>query len=134
MIYNIPGVITDGTVPVTAIATRTDLLAYQGVDTFLAVAITGSNGAAVNIASGVGVLTIRDRVMPNQGAPSVLQTYVAVLTTPAAGLMTFAVPGSFIKGLVLKSYFYDVFYTSASGFRDEVVPVSQFSVQQAIGA
>ena len=134
MLYNIPGVVVDGTSPVTAIPARTDLLVYQGVDTFLAVTVTGSSGAAINIATGIGVLTIRDRVMPNQGAPSVLQTYVAVLTTPAAGLMTFTVPGSFIKGLVLKSYFYDVFFTNSSGFRDEVVPVSQFTVNQAIGA
>ena len=134
MLINIPGVVVDGTAPVTAVPARTDLLVYQGVDTFLAVTVTGSNGTAINLTSGIGVLTIRDRVMPNQGTPSVLQTYVAVLTTPAAGLMTFTVPGAFIKSLVLKSYFYDVFLTNSGGFRDEVVPTSQFSVQQAIGA
>ena len=134
MLFNIAGVVADGTTPVTATAARTDLMVYQGVDTFLAVTVTGSSGVPINLTSCVGVLTIRDRVMPNQGTPSVLQTYVATLTAPATGLMTFIVPGAFIKALLLKSYFYDVFLTNASGYRDEVIPVSQFSVQQSIGA
>ena len=134
MIYNVPGVVVDGTVPATATPSRTDLLAYQGVDTFLVVAVTGSNGTAVNLTGYTATLTIRDRVMPNQGAPSVLQTYAATLTTPLSGIMTFAIPGAFLKSLILKTYWFDIFTTNVGGFRDEVVLTSMISIQQALGA
>jgi hypothetical protein len=130
---NVPGVVIDGTTPVTATPARADIVVYQGVDLTLQVTITGSNGAATNITGWSGTLTIKDRLLPPQGTPAVNKTYSATLTSPSTGVMQFAIPGSDLKALGLQSYWWDVF-TAVAGKRDEPVPTGLMTVNVAVGA
>jgi hypothetical protein len=134
MIITVPGVIIDGTTPVTATPARLDIVVYQGVDTTIIVPITGSNGVATNITGWTGTLTLKDRLLPNQGKPAVLNTYAATLGTPTLGIMTFTIPGTDLKSLQLISYWWDVFTLNASSKRDEPVPYSLMTVNVAPGA
>ncbi len=134
MQLNIAGVVIDGSTPVTATPARTDVVVYQGVDVTVQVTITGSNGAATNITGWSGTLTIKDLLLPVEGTPAVVQTYPATLTNPTGGVMTFTVPGTAIKAMLLKSYWWDVFTTNNSGKRDEPVPTGLWTVNAAVGA
>jgi len=133
MQLNIPGVVVDGTSPITATPARSDIVVYQGQDTVIQVTITGSTGVATNITGWSGTLTVKDRLLPNQGTPAVVKTYTATLTSPSSGVMQFSIPGSDLKALQLISYWWDVFVTNA-GKRDEVVPTGLMTVNVAVGA
>lgn len=134
MIVNVPGVIVDGTTPLSASPARADLVVYQGQDTSVVVTVTGSNGTAVNVTGYTATLTVKDRLLPATGAPKYSKTYTGTLTTPASGVITFTIPGSDLKAMNLQSYFWDVFITSGTGSRDEVVPTGLVTVNASIGA
>lgn len=134
MQINLPGVLVDGTTPVTATPIRQDIVVYQGVDTVVQVTVTGSNGTALNVTGYSGVLTIKDRLLPTEGQPRISRTYVATLVTPASGIISFTIPGIDLKGLNLVGYYYDVFITSGTAKRDEVVQTSTMTVWAAVGA
>lgn len=130
MVVNVPGVLVDGTSPVTASPARADLEVYQGVDLTVVVPVTGSNGASVTLTGGSGALTIKDRVLPATGAPKVKRTYAATVGTNS---LTFNVPGADLKSLDLVGYWWDVMLT-LGGKTDEVVPSGLMTVNFAAGA
>lgn len=131
MILNVPGVMVDGTSPITATPARSDLVVYQGVDTSIVVTVTGSTGLAFPLTSYTAVLTIKDRVLPSTGAPQVTKTYTGSI---ASNVITFNIPGSDLKTLLLVGYWWDVFVTSGTNKRDEVVPTGLMTVNLAVGA
>lgn len=131
MIVNVPGVLVDGTTPVTSTPARLDVVVYQGVDLTVVVNVTGSNGAAATLTGGTGALTVKDRVLPATGAPKVKKTYPATVGT---NTLTCTVPAADLKALDLVSYWWDVMYTSAAGKTDEVVPSGLMTVNFAVGA
>lgn len=135
MQINLPGVLVDGTAPVTATPARQDVVVYQGVDTAIRVTVTGSNGLPIDLTGYTGALVVKDRLLPAEGQPRVTKgPYPAVLTSPALGIITFTVPGTDLKGLNLVGYWYDVFVTSSTAKRDEVVITSTMTVNAAVGA
>lgn len=131
MTITVPGVIVDGTAPVTATPARSDVVVYQGVDTTFVVPVTGSNGSAATLTGGTGVLTIIDRVLPATGKPVTKLTYPA---TVGASTLTFQVPGADLKALMLVGFWWDVMFTSLAGKVDEVVPSGLLTVNFAAGA
>lgn len=134
MLVSVKGVIVDGSTPITATPTRADLVLYQGQDTTIQITVTGSNGTAINITGYSATLTLKDRLLPTQGTPAVAKTYLATLTSPTTGVMTFSIPGADLKALSLISYWWDVFTTNGSGGRDEVVPTGLVTMNVAVGA
>lgn len=133
MQINVPGVLVDGTSPITSVPVRTDIVVYQGVDTIVQVTVLNSIGAPVNITGYTATLTVKDRVLPASGTATTVRTYAAALTTPASGIMQFTIPGTDLKALQLIGYWWDVFITNA-GKRDEVVLTGLMTVNMAVGA
>lgn len=134
MQLNVPGVIVDGTTPLTTTPTRADLVVYQGQDTVVQVTVTGSNGTAVNLTGYSAALVVKDRLLPTSGTPQWNKTYVGTLTSPTTGVVQFSIPGSDLKQMLLLGYWWDVFVTSGAAKRDEVVPASTMTVNPAPGA
>jgi hypothetical protein len=134
MLIALPGVLVDGTTPAAFTPTRADVNVYQGQDTTVQVTVTGSSGNPISLAGYTATMTVRDRLLPVSGLPSISILYAGTLTTPAQGVVTFTIPGTDLKSLSLQSYFYDVFLRSTGGTRDEVVPTGLFTVNAAVGA
>lgn len=134
MLLIIPGVLVDGTSPVTATPARSDINVYQGVDTTVQVSVTGSNGAAFNLTGYTATMVVKDRVLPTSGQPRTSLSYSGTISSPTTGVITFSVPGSDLKALQLVGYWWDVFVTSGANKRDEVVPTGTMTVNVAVGA
>ncbi len=133
MQINLAGVLVDGSA-VTVSPARTDINVYQGVDTVIQVSVTNSAATIADLTSYTALLTIKDRVLPTAGTPSVSKTYTATISAPTTGVMKFSIPGSDLKALSLVGYWYDVMVTSGASKRDEVVPTGTMTVNLAAGA
>lgn len=131
MQLSVPGVVVDGTSPVIAIPARVDVVVYQGQDTVVSVPVVGSNGSTFSLAGFTAKLVIKDRLLPSSGTPTTSKSYTGTISTNVA---TFTIPGSDLKALSLVGYWWDVFITSGSGARDEVVPTGTMTVNAAVGA
>ena len=131
MLLNISGTIVDGSTPITSAPAQQPVSVPAGTDLTLALAVVRSNGTALDL-TGYS-LRIVVRTSP---APSAGQTIAQIPGTVAdgpAGLATFDVPANTTRPL-LGTYYYDVYITSPTVKRDEVVPGSAFEVTAAPGA
>lgn len=131
MQLSIPGVIVDGSSPVTATRARADVVVYQGEDVSVVVTVTGSNGTAFSLAGYTATLTLKDRLLPSQGTPKTANTYSGTIASNTA---TFTIPGTDLKTLLQVSYWWDVKVTSGAGKNDFVVLDSLMTVNPAVGA
>jgi hypothetical protein len=129
MLIKIPGVIVDGSTPVTTTPQPQPIALTKGVDTTLQVPVTGSNGAALNL-TGYTAPTLTFRRQAN--TPNLSQI-VGTVSNPSGGILQFLIPGSVITALPVSCLF-DVFVTNGSGLRDEPVPNSAVTVSDAAGA
>lgn len=134
MLVNVVGVLVDGTAPITAVPAPTNLVLYQGQDTIVQVTVTGSTGLPINLTGYAAALVLKDRLLPSTGQARTSSTYAASLTSPSTGVMQFTIPGIDLKNLQLVGYFWDVFVTSSTNKRDEVVPTGTLTVSAAVGA
>lgn len=128
--FSISGVILDGTGS-TSTPARQDLTFPQGEDVVFKLTVVGGSGAAFNITGYSGTMLWKT----SQSIPSspILLSLPLTLTSPTSGQGTFTLPAGTSKGFNQSMFFYDVFITSGSGAKDEVVPTSLITLNYAVG-
>jgi hypothetical protein len=129
-LFKINGVYVDGTGA--TLPTRQDLTFPQGEDVTVQVTVSGQNGTAINLTGYSGTMLWKV-AQANSSMPVSLSLPLA-LTNPTQGIGTFTLSAGVSKTLTASMYFYDVFITSGSGAKDEVVPTSMVTLNFAVGA
>lgn len=130
-VFKLSGVVLDGA-GVSAVPTRQDLTFPTGEDIQFQLTVTGQGGAAFNITGYSGALVIK--VAQSVASMPALATLALTLTSPTSGQGTFTLAGATTKGFSTGLLWYDVFITSGSGARDEVIPLSCMTLNFAPGA
>ncbi len=103
-----------------------------GEDVVFTLTVTGVSGSPINLTGYSGAMVIK--VAQSASSVLALATLALTLTSPATGVGTFTLPGSLTKSFSTGLLWYDVFITSGSGLRDEVVPTSLLTLNFAVGA
>ncbi len=130
MKLTVPGILYDGSIPrpTTPPVATTTLNLEIGGTLFLNVPVVTPAGRVINTSVGTLVFTLKKKAAWWDWKIAQLSpTYVA-------GVAQFQIAPSVTRGRLPGVYYWDVWYTDASGNRDPVIPTSVFNLTATVAA
>ena len=130
LVIDLVGVLEDGSVPSAGVPQnpRRTLSFPVGSDVTLRLALVTASGAAVPLAGGSLLFTLKKRFSDTDAQVS----RAAALDAPSSGLASFRFGPTDTKNLTSGQYAYDIWYTDSDGRRNAVVPTSPLILEPAL--